>query len=102
MELQSTLEIGIIVLVFGYFTYKDSKINKKLLRIKKAQLSLQIHKQAWFMSLSEYMNKQSLTDELNDAQDLLIKAIKEEKYEDAALIQKDINKYLEKLNKRKK
>ncbi len=48
------------------------------------------------------MNKQSLTDELNDAQDLLIKAIKEEKYEDAALIQKDINKYLEKLNKRKK
>ncbi len=37
MELQSTLEIGIIVLVFGYFTYKDSKINKKLLRIKKAQ-----------------------------------------------------------------
>ena len=101
MELQHILDATAFVLVIIYFAYQDSKNNKKILKIKKAELSLQIHRQAWFMSMSEYLNKKALTQELNDIQDLFLKAIAEERYEDAKSIQAQINKYLNKLEKNK-
>jgi hypothetical protein len=106
MELQHIIEIGIFIIVFGYLAYQDSKKtkenNKKLLRIKEAQLSLSVCKSIWFMSIWEYMNKGKLTDELSDAQKLLQKAIKEERYEDAETIKDDIEKHLNNLKKTRK